>query len=43
MQATITNQPINLSHRKNRRSHLPNFHRSNPYLEDRNAGIDHTY
>lgn len=43
MQAIITNQPINLSHRKNRRSHLPNFHRSNPYLEDRNACIDQTH
>ena len=43
MQAIITNQPINLSHRKNRRSHLPSHHRSNPHLEDRNAGIDRTH
>lgn len=35
MQAAITNQPINLSQRRNRRSHLPSHHRSNPYLEDR--------
>lgn len=35
MQITrITNQPfpINLTHRINRRSHLPTLHRSNPYI-----------
>lgn len=35
MKATITNQPISLSHRRNRRSHLPSYQRSNPYMEDR--------
>lgn len=43
MPAIITNQPINLSHRKNRRNHLPSYQRSNPYMEDRNACIDPTH
>ncbi len=31
----ITKQsfPLNLTHRRSRRSHLPNYPRSNPYLE----------
>lgn len=43
MQAAITNKPINLSHRKNRRSHLPSHSRTKPYLEDRNACIDRSH
>jgi hypothetical protein len=34
MQSTfITNQPFQLTHRRNRRNHLPSHSRTNPYLE----------
>jgi hypothetical protein len=43
MQLTfITNQPFpfNLSHRRNRRNHLPSHSRTNPYMEP-NHGRHH--
>lgn len=41
--ASITNQPFptNFTHRKSRRSHLPNYPRNSPYMQEPHHGRDH--
>lgn len=38
---TITSQPLNLTHKKTRRNHLPNYPRSNTFMQEPNHACHH--